>query len=145
MYPSTRPNKTRGFKLCIFPLFMKSMIFTFGVLVFSLLILKSECYPYPSDLISSKRQCSCDHKSVASFRGGSDRRTSVASVQNIASNRRACHFYLWNAQSALLSRWCNHLQKDNIYEGRGGKKVGVSYIAFNSCKPHVIVKTNHSD
>jgi hypothetical protein len=42
--------------------------------------------------------------------------------------RTACSFYIWNAPSALLFRWCHHLQRDNIYEGRGGKKVSDSII-----------------
>ena len=39
----------------------------------------------------------------------------------------ACSFYLWDAMSALLYRWCSHLQADCIYEGRGGKKVSTMY------------------
>lgn len=37
--------------------------------------------------------------------------------------RRACGLYIWDAPSALLYRWCNHLMKDCVYEGKGGKKV----------------------
>jgi hypothetical protein len=101
--------------------------------VICILISKAECYPQASELVTSKHQCGCIQKSAACCRGGSDRPNSVSpstsNVESIASNRRACHFYLWNAPSALLSRWCNHLQKDNIYEGRGGKKVRTSSVA----------------
>lgn len=41
--------------------------------------------------------------------------------------RTACSLYIWNAPSALLHRWCHHLQRDNIYEGLGGKKVSALY------------------
>ena len=40
--------------------------------------------------------------------------------------RTACSLYIWNAPSALLYRWCHHLQRDNIYEGLGGKKVSTN-------------------
>jgi hypothetical protein len=69
----------------------------------------------------------------------------ASSTNSIASNRRACHLYIWNAPSALLSRWCNHLQKDNIYEGRGGKKVGVSIFASHGSALTVVLNTTHSD
>jgi hypothetical protein len=114
--------------------------------VICLLVSKTLCYPQPSELESSKHQCCCNQNSVNTFRGGSDRRTSAASSTNsIASNRRACHLYIWNAPSALLSRWCNHLQKDNIYEGRGGKKVGVSIFASHGSALTVVLNTTHSD
>jgi hypothetical protein len=38
----------------------------------------------------------------------------------IPSRRRACGFFVWDATSALLHKWCNHLLKDHIYEGKGG-------------------------
>lgn len=48
--------------------------------------------------------------------------TSASSLSR-RQRRRACGFYLWDAPSAILYRWCHHLQRDCIYEGRGGKKV----------------------
>lgn len=48
----------------------------------------------------------------------------VSAVSHLTAGK-ACYLYIWDAPSALLSRWCNHLQKDCIYEGRGGKKVGI--------------------
>ena len=39
-----------------------------------------------------------------------------------SSGRKACGFFLWDAPSALLYHWTNHLLKDCIYEGRGGHK-----------------------
>lgn len=36
--------------------------------------------------------------------------------------RRACRLFIWDVPSALLYRWCNHLQKGCEYEGRGGKR-----------------------
>jgi hypothetical protein len=68
-------------------------------------------------------------------RGGSNsnvaasrKRMNTRSVQTASSfkdarMRKACGLYVWNAPSALLSIWCNHLARDNVYEGRGGKKV----------------------
>ena len=35
---------------------------------------------------------------------------------------KACMIYIWDFPSAVLSKWCHHLQRDCIYEGRGGKK-----------------------
>lgn len=37
--------------------------------------------------------------------------------------RKACPFYVWNAPSALMYKWCQHLMQDHIYEGRSGVKV----------------------
>jgi hypothetical protein len=76
--------------------------------------------------------CECQSTSMVQ-RGGSSGSTKnnrwnhsssgSTPIPIISSNRRACRFYVWNAPSALLHRWCHHLQRDNIYEGRGGKKV----------------------
>ena len=77
--------------------------------------------------------------SYARYRGGSSisqsapkrrRRQSAASktdptnsnVASLTAPGRACGFYLWDAPSALLYKWCNHLLKDRVYEGRGGRK-----------------------
>lgn len=49
--------------------------------------------------------------------------------------RKACSFYIWNAHSALFHRWCHHLQRDNIYEGLGGKKVR----AYQNVSQHTVV------
>ena len=39
-----------------------------------------------------------------------------------SSPRKACGLYVWDAPSALLYWWCRHLEKDCIYEGRGGSR-----------------------
>jgi len=53
--------------------------------------------------------------------------TIASSLANLSpGRRRACSLYIWDAPSALLYRWCNHLMKDRVYEGRGGKKVSVN-------------------
>jgi hypothetical protein len=58
------------------------------------------------------------------------RRNSLPQLLSSQHGRRnACSFYIWNAPSALLHRWCHHLQRDNIYEGLGGKKVSCSAAA----------------
>ncbi|CAJ1969372.1 unnamed protein product [Cylindrotheca closterium] len=44
------------------------------------------------------------------------------------SPRKACKYYVWDLRSALLYRWCHHLLKDHVYEGRGGKK----FVRFES-------------
>ena len=51
--------------------------------------------------------------------------STTATVMGGASTRprTACKFYIWNAPSAMLYKWCQHLMKDHIYEGRGGVKV----------------------
>ena len=38
----------------------------------------------------------------------------------VSSHRKACGFYVWDLPSALLYKWCQHLVKDKIYEGKGG-------------------------
>jgi hypothetical protein len=38
----------------------------------------------------------------------------------IPAKRHACNLFLWDAPSALLYKWCRHLVKDHIYEGKGG-------------------------
>lgn len=51
-----------------------------------------------------------------------------ASSSSFSNNRRACNFYIWDVRSALLYRWCHHLLKDHIYEGRGG----VRFVRYES-------------
>lgn len=46
----------------------------------------------------------------------------------IPNHRRACNFYAWDIRSAALYKWCHHLLKDHVYEGRGGKK----FVRFES-------------
>ena len=56
---------------------------------------------------------------------------SASSISAMAAGRRACGIYVWDAPSALLHKWCTHLIKDCIYEGRGGHKVRVG-LYFNT-------------
>jgi hypothetical protein len=58
----------------------------------------------------------------------------ATTVRSTATNqpRTACSFYLWNSPSALLRKWCRHLMKDCVYEGRGGVKVR-SYMPSVLC------------
>jgi hypothetical protein len=42
-------------------------------------------------------------------------------------NRRACSLFVWDAPSALLYKWCHHLLKDNLIEGKGGRMVGLCF------------------
>jgi hypothetical protein len=51
-------------------------------------------------------------------------------VPTVSANRRACNLFIWDAPSALFYRWCHHLLKDNIYEGRGGQKVCYVHSSF---------------
>lgn len=53
--------------------------------------------------------------------GGSES-TALQSSLSSAAGGRACSFYVWDAPSALLHRWCHHLLKDCVYEGLGGRK-----------------------
>ena len=48
--------------------------------------------------------------------------TSMISNLSTMAGRKACGFYVWDAPSALLYKWCNHLLRDSVYEGRGGRK-----------------------
>lgn len=57
----------------------------------------------------------------AQQRSRSTRQTASA-FESTCPRRKACGFYIWDAPSALLFRWCKHLQKDCIYEGRGGDR-----------------------
>lgn len=43
-------------------------------------------------------------------------------VLSSSPKRRACNFFLWDASSALLYRWCKHLMRDCVYEGKGGHR-----------------------
>ena len=45
-------------------------------------------------------------------------------VPVVSTHRRACNFYIWDGPSALFYKWCHHLLKDNLYEGKGGHMVG---------------------
>ena len=72
---------------------------------------------------------SMNHKSIGSSYSSSTTTSSTKShslpqlLSSKHGRRTACSVYIWNAPSALLHKWCHHLQKDNIYEGLGGKKV----------------------
>lgn len=55
--------------------------------------------------------------------GGGSSSSSGCGASSSSSLRKACPLYVWNAPSALLHKWCLHLMKDNVYEGRGGVKV----------------------
>lgn len=78
-----------------------------------------------------------DDDELTNQRGGnrwraSARQQRTSLPQQLSSQhgrRKACSLYIWNAPSALLHRWCHHLQRDNIYEGLGGKKVS-RYMLF---------------
>ena len=54
------------------------------------------------------------------YRGGASHHHEDCGRPKIPTNRRACGFYIWDAPSALLYKWCHYLLKDHIYEGRGG-------------------------
>ena len=41
-------------------------------------------------------------------------------VPSVPNQRRACNFFVWDLRSAVLYKWCHHLLKDHIYEGKGG-------------------------
>jgi hypothetical protein len=62
-------------------------------------------------------------------------------VPTVSVNRRACNFFIWDAPSALFYKWCHHLLKDNIYEGRGGQKVCYVQNVFFGCYSRIIQLT----
>jgi hypothetical protein len=49
------------------------------------------------------------------------------------SSGKACGFYIWDAPSALLHRWCHHLQRDCIYEGTWGRVQPFRHLEFHCC------------
>jgi hypothetical protein len=65
------------------------------------------------------------HGRVRRGGGTAASRAPSSSLLQATSTRRptACRWYVWDAPSALLYHWCRRLQRDCIYEGRGGKKV----------------------
>lgn len=79
---------------------------------------------------SSTKSSDSDHGADGGRAGsaGADENSMASSLQGFSQGSggrrsRACGFYIWDAPSALLHKWCNHLMKDCVYEGRGGKKV----------------------
>jgi len=56
--------------------------------------------------------------------GATTTMTMASSLESLVATRRrrACSFYVWDMPSALLYKWTQHLLKDCVYEGRGGKK-----------------------
>jgi hypothetical protein len=66
-------------------------------------------------------------QSSASSSTSSERGVASASASpcagepTVPNHRRACNFYAWDIRSAALYKWCHHLLKDHVYEGRGGK------------------------
>lgn len=87
-----------------------------------------------SPMTTSRRVQSADAATVSA---GRTRRTTTMAQQHhghstcghptIPTTRRACGFYVWDAPSALLYKWCHYLLKDHIYEGKGG------YLASHPC------------
>jgi hypothetical protein len=65
------------------------------------------------------------HGRVRRGGGGATTTMSSAPIMQATTIRRTrvCRWYVWDAPSALLYHWCRRLQRDCIYEGRGGKKV----------------------
>ena len=63
--------------------------------------------------------------STAQAPSSSSKGSNTSSVSGLSSLGRgkACGLYIWDVASAFLFRWCTHLQKDCIYDGRGGQKV----------------------
>lgn len=47
---------------------------------------------------------------------------------SVPIHRRACSLFLWDAPSALFYKWCHHLLKDHLIEGKGGHM----YVRFES-------------
>ena len=68
--------------------------------------------------LQSRRWERMDGKALGTSNGNS-----LQSTVQLASSGRACGFFLWDAPSAFLHRWCYHLLKDCVYEGLGGRKV----------------------
>lgn len=63
---------------------------------------------------------------LTSSNGGEAGNSFQKSLQSVTVENevgRACDFYVWDAPSALLHKWCHHLLKDCVYEGLGGRKV----------------------
>jgi hypothetical protein len=88
----------------------------------------------------SKNECENAFSQHSSSSSSTRGRTSSLQSQLLSSThgrRKACSFYIWNAPSALLYRWCHHLQRDNIYEGLGGKKV--SFFCYTALRQGVDV------
>jgi hypothetical protein len=52
----------------------------------------------------------------------SDLASGGSSSTVVGTKKVACGLYIWNAPSALLHKWCTHLLRECIYEGRGGVK-----------------------
>jgi hypothetical protein len=81
---------------------------------------KKSSSPSPSSSSSSRKASN----NILKCRSGSSSVDASNSAIRSMATGRACNLYIWNAPSALLSKWCLHLQRDRVYEGRGGKKVG---------------------
>jgi hypothetical protein len=63
------------------------------------------------------------------------------------SSGKACGFYIWDAPSALLHRWCHHLQRDCIYEGTWCRVQSFRHLEFHCCLcrlPRQMVRNNLS-
>lgn len=78
----------------------------------------SSTYPYRSQSKKSRTQSTVTASQQQPCTG----------EPSVPCSRRACKYYVWDLRSALLYKWCNHLLKDHIYEGRGGKR----FVRFES-------------
>ncbi|GKY94638.1 hypothetical protein MPSEU_000717700 [Mayamaea pseudoterrestris] len=62
-------------------------------------------------------------RSTHSAAGSDDTMAQIGTHPTSSFHRRvACNVYLWDAPSALFQKWCRHLMRDCIYEGKGGTK-----------------------
>ena len=72
------------------------------------------------------------HKKPASASTSGAPSTRCNGVHVIPNHRRACSFYIWDGPSALFYKWCHHLLKDNLYEGKGGHMVGLYFVVVET-------------
>jgi len=57
-------------------------------------------------------------------------------VPSVPQTRRACNLFIWDAPSALLYKWCHHLLKDHLIEGKGGRMVGFLSVGYSDLTYH---------
>jgi hypothetical protein len=60
--------------------------------------------------------------SPSASRTNGEKISMASSLSSLSTGRRACGLYIWDAPSALFHRWTNHLLRDCVYEGLGGRK-----------------------
>ena len=124
---STTTYKTVNIKICIKDLQFHLMIIIHISLTLILLFFINDVN---SSSISSRPQRRLSSSTTSSLSSSTTSQTQSLLHRSLFKSKSACHFFIWDALSAARFHLCNHLLKDCVYEGLGGKKVCKTKVMY---------------